>query len=65
MRTQSLGATDKDGIEVDGESYNEKNLFATIFHALGIDPNEPYNLPNFPTFHRVEDNAEPIRSILA
>lgn len=60
-----VGATDPDGIEVEGESYNEKNLFATIFHALGIDPHEPYNLPNFPTFHRVEDNAEPIHSILA
>jgi hypothetical protein len=39
------------------------NLFATIFSALGIDPHKAYDLPNLPTFHRVESKAEPIREV--
>ena len=31
----------------------------------GIDPYAEYDLPGFPTFHRVEDRAEPIREVLA
>lgn len=60
-----VGATDADGVNVDGQAYNEKNLFATIFTALGIDPYAVYDLPDLPTFHRVEDKAEPIRGVLA
>ena len=60
-----VGATDRDGIDVEGESFDEKNLFATIFTALGIDPHAPYDLPGFPSFHRVEEDAAPIQSILA
>jgi hypothetical protein len=60
-----VGQTDADGAEVVGQSYNEKNLFATIFTALGIDPYEEYDLPDLPTFYRVEDKAEPIPGILA
>jgi len=59
-----VGATDEDGIDVTDKPFNEKNLFATIFSALGIDPYKEYDLPNLPTFHRVEENAEPIREIL-
>ena len=59
------GATDIDGVDVDGKAYNEQNLFATIFTALGIDPHAEYDLPGMPTFHRVEDKAEPIRDLLA
>ena len=59
------GATDADGYEPIGKSANEKNLFATIFSALGIDPYGEYDIPNFPTFHRVEEKAAPIREILA
>ena len=33
--------------------------------ALGIDPHAEYDLPGFPTFHRVEDRAESIREVLA
>jgi hypothetical protein len=59
------GATDVDGVDVIEKPYNEQNLFATIFAALGIDPHSEYDLPGMPTFHRVEDKAEPIRDLLA
>ncbi|MDB6021180.1 MAG: hypothetical protein JWQ04_1037, partial [Pedosphaera sp.] len=59
------GATDEDGVDVIGKPYNEQNLFATIFSALGIDPYAEYDLPGMPTFHRVENQAEPIRELLA
>jgi hypothetical protein len=59
------GGTDADGVDPDGRAFNEQNLFATIFTALGIDPYAEYDLPGFPTFHRVEDRAEPIREVLA
>ncbi len=60
-----VGATDADGVDPDGRSFNEQHLFATIFTALGIDPYAEYDLPGFPTFHRVEDKAEPIQEVLA
>ncbi len=60
-----VGGTDPDGVHVDGAAFNEKNLFATLFSALGIDPHAPYDLGDLPTFHRVEDRAEPIRAVLA
>ncbi|HMJ89192.1 MAG TPA: DUF1501 domain-containing protein [Candidatus Acidoferrum sp.] len=60
-----VGSTDEDGFEVAEKPFNEKNLFATIFSALGIDPYATYDLPDLPTFHRVEDKAEPIREVLA
>jgi uncharacterized protein (DUF1501 family) len=59
-----IGATDEDGVDVAEKPFNEKNLFATIFTALGIDPYAAYDLPELPTFHRVEDTAEPIREVL-
>jgi hypothetical protein len=60
-----VGGTDADGVDPHGRSFNEQNLFATIFTSLGIDPYAEYDLPGFPTFHRVEDRAEPIREVLA
>ena len=60
-----VGGTDPDGVHVDGQAFNEKNLFATIFTALGIDPYAAYDLGDLPSFHRVEDNAEPIKAVLA
>ncbi len=59
------GATDVDGIEVTENPYNEKNLFATIFKALELDPYQEYDLPGLPSFHRVEEEAEPIHEILS
>ena len=59
------GATDENGVDVVGTAYNEQNLFATIFTALGINPYAEYDLPGLPTFHRVENKAEPIRDLLA
>ena len=58
------GATDADGVEVTSSPYNEQNLFATIFTALGLDPYREYDLPGLPTFHRVEEKAAPIREVL-
>jgi hypothetical protein len=60
-----VGATDVDGVDVTEKPFNEKNLFATIFTALGIDPYAEYDIPNLATFHRVEDKAPPIAEILA
>ncbi len=60
-----VGGTDKDGVDPDGKSFNEQNLFATIFTALGIDPHAEYDLTNMPTFHRVEEQAAPITEVLA
>ncbi len=60
-----VGETDADGVDVVGSAHDEKNLFATIFTALGIDPHAPYDLGDLPTLHRVEDRAEPIRGVLA
>jgi hypothetical protein len=59
------GATDVDGVDVIDKPYDEQNLFATIFTALGIDPYAEYDLPAMPTFHRVENKAPPIRELLA
>ena len=59
------GATDLDGVGVIDKPYNEQNLFATIFSALGLSPYEEYDLPGMPSFHRVEDRAEPIAELLA
>ncbi len=60
-----VGATDQDGVDVVDSPFNEQNLFATIFTALGIDPHGEYDLPGMPTFHRVENKAQPIRELLA
>jgi hypothetical protein len=60
-----VGGTDPDGVDPAGKSFDEQNLFATIFTALGIDPYAEYDLPGLPTFHRVEEKTEPIREVLA
>ena len=60
-----VGATDSDGVEVIEKPFNEKNLFATIFTALGIDPYAEYDQAELATFYRVEEHAAPIREILA
>lgn len=60
-----VGGTDEDGVDVLEKPRNERNLFATIFRALGIDPYAEYELPGLPTFHRVEEKAEPILEVLA
>ncbi len=60
-----FGATDHDGIEVQEDPVDQRRLFATIFQALGIDPYVEYELPGLPTFHRVEQQAEVIRPLLA
>lgn len=59
------GATDQYGVDVKENPVDQRRLFATIFSALGLDPHEKYDLPNLPTFYRVEAAAEPIREVLA
>jgi hypothetical protein len=59
------GATDSDGVDVIEKPFDEKNLFATIFTALGIDPYAEYEERDIATFYRVEDHAAPIKEILA
>jgi hypothetical protein len=58
------GATDDEGIKVKDNPVAARQLFATIFTALGIDPHAQYDLPGFPTFHRVEEDVEPIHEVL-
>lgn len=59
------GATDELGINVKDDPVNKRNLFATIFSALGISPHQEYDLPGLPTFHRVEEDAKPVKEVLA
>ena len=58
------GATDPMGFEVTEHAVDNQRLFATIFKALGIDPRADYDLPDLPTFKRVEGDAEPINEVL-
>ena len=58
------GETDELGYDVKDNPVDNRRLFATIFSALGIEPHEEYDLPGLPTFHRVEEDAEPIQEIL-
>jgi len=58
------GATDELGYDVVESPVDNHQLFATIFTALGIDPDESYDLPDLPTFYRVEGDATPIASLL-
>jgi hypothetical protein len=60
-----LGGTDENGVDVVDRPIDQRQLFATIFTALGIDPHETYDLPGFPTFHRVEQDAAAIAELLA
>ncbi len=59
------GGTDELGFEVTDSPVDNRRLFATIFQALGIDPHEDYNLPDLPTFYRVEEDALPIEEVLS
>ena len=58
------GATDELGVDVTENHVDNRKLFATIFSALGIAPNESYDLPDLPTFKRVEDGVGPIAELL-
>ncbi len=58
------GATDAHGIDVVENPIDNRRLFATIFRALGIDPQEEYELGDLPTFHRVEGDALPVAELL-
>ncbi|MEM7232561.1 MAG: DUF1501 domain-containing protein [Planctomycetota bacterium] len=60
-----VGATEDDGVGVTDSPFDQRRLFATIFHALGVDPHAQYDLPGLPTFHHVEKEAEPIKEVLA
>lgn len=59
------GETDINGVDVKSEPIDQRRLFATIFSALGIDPHAEYDIPTLPDFRRVEENAEPVKELLA
>lgn len=59
------GATDALGVDVTDDPVDNRQLFATIFSALGIDPHQSYDLPDLPTFHRVEEEVAPISTLLS
>ncbi len=58
------GSTDPLGIDVAEKHVDQRQLFATIFTALGIDPHQQYDIPDLPAFFHVEQSAEPIRELL-
>ncbi len=58
------GATDELGVEVAEDHVDNHKLFATIYKTLGIDANESYDLPDLPTFYRVEGDVSPIHEVL-
>jgi hypothetical protein len=58
------GSTDPNGVAVSDKALDQRRLFATIYRALGLDPHETYNLPDFPTFYRVEKNSAPVHELL-
>jgi len=60
-----VGETDERGVDVRGSHFDQRNLFATIFSALGLSPHEPYDLPGLPIFHRVEQETPPIPEVLS
>ena len=60
-----VGKTDDLGVDVAESPFDERNLFATIFQALGVDPHAEYELPGLPRFHRVEGEAKPIAEVLS
>lgn len=59
------GATDENGVTVSDKPVDQRRLFATIYTALGLDPHQSYDLPDLPTFYRVEKDAAPIAELLA
>ena len=59
------GSTDENGVEVSDRPLDQRRLFATIYRALGLDPHVTYDLPDFPTFNRVEKDAAPVAELLA
>jgi hypothetical protein len=59
------GATDPLGVEVAEHPVDQRQLFATIFSALGIDPHADYAIPGLPAFQRVEGDAAPLSELLA
>lgn len=59
------GSTDENGVEVTDQPLDQRRLFATIYRALGLDPHVTYDLPDFPTFNRVEKDAAPVAELLA
>ncbi|MCA9107963.1 MAG: DUF1501 domain-containing protein [Planctomycetales bacterium] len=58
------GATDPLGFDVSEQKVDQRRLFATIYRALGIDHTQGYNIPGFPQFHLVEQDALPIDEVL-
>ena len=66
MRTgQVIGATDRLGGEAVDRPVTFPEVFATLYHNLGIDPNANtlVDLNSRPQY-LVEDNAQPVRELV-
>lgn len=62
---QVVGDTGKSGLQVEDRPVTAPELFATIFSALGIDPETENYTPEGRPITLVEDRAEPVREVLA
>ena len=58
-----LGATDKEGHQVAERPVTVQDLFATFYHALGIDPKEENYAGNRPV--KILEGGEPVKEIFA
>lgn len=57
-----IGATDKDGMDIASRPVEVEDLFATLYHALGIDPNKQYVLSSRKV--RYSDSGQIIKELL-
>ncbi|HUY92685.1 MAG TPA: DUF1501 domain-containing protein [Pirellulales bacterium] len=66
MRTgQAIGATDRLGGEAIDRPVTFPEVFATLYHNLGIDPNATTLVDlNVRPQYLVEDNAQPVRELV-
>jgi len=62
---QVLGATDSKGASVTDRPVSPEEIAATILHLTGINPHTAYSKPDGRPIHYVDNEAQPIREILA
>lgn len=61
---QVVGATNRTGLEIAGDSVSVPDLFATLLSALGIDPAHEFRT-EFGAVAPVTDNGQPIAQLLS
>jgi hypothetical protein len=60
---QTVGATDKDGVEIIDKELGVMDVIATMAHAIGIDLNTQYTTPNGRPL-KVVDGGKPISELV-